>query len=194
VSDIPSSSDVEDILRRLLQDDHAAWTTLVKDYSGVLIGVAKRTFAAYGYKPVAQDAEDVVSVVWSNVLAHDRRIVRRCLEQGRWLATLYTLVRNRAVDIMRAHRLQTVPYDEVHVPEPEPESDADPGAAEIPPEKLQAAMDTLNARERTLVNLFFLQDKKYSEIAALTGIAQNSIGPTIGRALSKLRAVIRREA
>jgi RNA polymerase sigma factor (sigma-70 family) len=51
-------------------------------------------------------------------------------------------------------------------------------------------MRSLNARERTLVELFFLQGKKYREIAALTGVAQNSIGPTLGRALSKLRTAL----
>jgi RNA polymerase sigma factor (sigma-70 family) len=187
--DIPRSRDMDDeILTRLLHGDPAAWTTLIRDYSGLLIAVANRTFASYGYKPVTQDAEDVVAVVWSNVLANDHQIIRRCLKQGHWLATLYTLVRNRAIDVMRAHRLATVPLDETLIPEPEPASEPEPPA--IPPAHLRQAMRSLNARERTLVELFFLQGKKYREIAALTGVAQNSIGPTLGRALSKLRTAL----
>ena len=184
----PRSRDTDDLLTRLLADDPAAWTTLVREYSGLLIGVANRIFAAYGYKPVTQDAEDVVAVVWSNVLAHDRRIIRRCRQQGHWLATLHALVRNRAVDVMRAHRLATVPFDETRIPEAEP--DAAPDQPEIPSARLREAMSTLNARERTLVNLFFLQGKKYREIADLTGVSQNSIGPTLGRALAKLRTAL----
>ena len=187
--DAPRSRDTEDeILTRLLRGDSAAWTTLVRDYSALLIGIANRTFASYGYKPVTQDAEDVVAVVWSNVLANDYRIIRRCLEQGRWLPTLYTLVRNRAVDVMRAHRLATVPFDETRIPEAEP--DAAPDQPEIPSARLREAMRTMNTRERTLIDLFFLQGKKYREIAALTGVSQNSIGPTLGRALAKLRAAL----
>lgn len=178
-------NDTQDFLQQLMRDEPAAWTTLVRDYSGVLIRVAERTFASYGYKPVSQDAEDVVAVVWSNVLANDRRIIRQCLAKGHWLAMLYTLVRNRAVDVMRAHRLQTVPLDETH--QPEQETDPEPEPPAPPPEQLREALQKLNERERTLVNLFFLQGKKYSEIAGLTGIAQNSIGPTLGRALAKMR-------
>ena len=183
-----ASNETRDVLQRLLRDEPAAWATLVREYSGVMIRVAERTFASYGYKPVTQNAEDVVAVVWSNVLANDRRIIRQCLAKGHWLATLYTLVRNRAVDVMRAHRLQTVPLDETH--QPEQETDAEPEPQAPPPEQLREALQKLNERERTLVNLFFLQGKKYSEIAGLTGIAQNSIGPTLGRALAKMRTAM----
>lgn len=174
-----------ELLQQLLDDNPKAWTQLVAEYSSLLVRVANRTFAAYGFKPVTHDAEDVVSVVWSNVLANDRRIVRRCLENGRWLPTLYTLARNRAVDVMRATKMTTLPLDESQLPEPEIDKTSD--EPDVSLEQLQTAMLTLNQREQTFINLFFLQSKKYHEIAALTGVAQNSIGPTLWRALTKLR-------
>lgn len=189
----PSAGDREDdLLRRLLTGDAAAWTALVDRYSGLLTSVARRAFATYGFIPVAHDADDVVAEVWANLLASDQRVLRRCLEHGHLLATLHTLVRNRAVDVMRGHRLKIVNLDASRLPEPAAAAAAAEEADPIPPERLREALAALNDRERTIVELFHLQGKKYVEIAALTGIPQNSIGPTMGRALAKLRVALGR--
>jgi RNA polymerase sigma factor (sigma-70 family) len=162
----------------------------VDRHSGLLLAVARRTFAAYGFSPVAQDADDVVAEVWANLLAADRRVLRRCLEHGHLLATLHTLVRNRAVDVMRGQRLKPLDLDAARIPEAVP--DDDDGSDPIPPETVRDALAVLNDRERTIVDLFHLQGRKYTEIAALTGIPMNSIGPTMGRALAKLRVALGR--
>jgi len=182
----PGGSREDDLLRSLLAGDASAWAELVGSHSGLLVAVARRTFATYGFSPVAQDADDVVAEVWANVLAADRRVLRRCLEHGHLLATLHTLVRNRAVDVMRGHRFKSLDLDASRLPEPVPDEDDDP----IPPERLREALGALNDRERSIVELFHLQGRKYAEIARLTGIPMNSIGPTMGRALAKLRAAL----
>ena len=56
--------------------------------------------------------------------------------------------------------------------------------------EIENALKTLTPREQNAVRLFFLHDRKYREIAALTGMPQNSIGPTLARALVKLRKII----
>jgi RNA polymerase sigma factor (sigma-70 family) len=185
----PGASREDDLLRRLLAGDATAWTELVDRYSGLLLAVARRTFGTYGYSPVAQDADDVVAEVWANVLAADRRVLRRCLEHGHLLATLHTLARNRAVDVMRGHRFKSLDLEAARLPEPVPEDDDE---EPIPPERLREALAALNDRERTIVELFHLQGRKYVEIATLTGIPMNSIGPTMGRALVKLRGALGR--
>ena len=43
----------------------------------LLIALAARTFAAYGYEASIHDSEDVAAAVWKNVLDHDKRIIRR---------------------------------------------------------------------------------------------------------------------
>jgi RNA polymerase sigma factor (sigma-70 family) len=187
----PAGSREDDLLRRLLAGDATAWAEMVGTYSALLAAVARRTFATYGYVPVALDADDVVAEVWRNVLAGDRRVLRRCLEHGHLLATLHTLVRNRAVDVMRRHRLKTLDIDAHRIPEPVRDDDDDDDDR-LPPERVREAFAVLNDRERTIVELFHLQGRKYVEIAALTGIPQNSIGPTMGRALAKLRSALER--
>lgn len=179
------------LLERLLHYDPQAWNELVEMYAGLLAAIVRNTFARYGLKPASADVEDMVAAVWQNLLANDLKIVRQCLLQGCFLQTLHVLARNRTIDMLRKRKPEmTVPLDG-HEPMVELPDNATPAlAAGVSPAQLHQAVATLNAKERALITLFFLQRKKYKEIALLTGIPINSIGPTIGRALIKLRQAL----
>lgn len=185
---LPANTD--DLLRRLLDHDATAWRELVEGYSGFLLAMSRKAFASYGVRTAGQDFEDAVADVWKNLLENDRRLIRQCLDRGNFLQTLQVLVRNRSIDLMRKRQGTTIALTEgraVAEPAPMPSDD------DIEPGALTKAMKELTARERTLVNLFFLQGKKYREIAALTGIPQNSIGPTLARAVARLRKELKHE-
>jgi len=171
------------LLRRLLADDSSAWRELVKKYSALLHTISRRTFAGYGFTASNADCEDVVAEVWGNLLRNDRRLLRQCLERKQVLPTLHVLTRNRTIDVMRRRKLVTQPLDEELLEVPVAEAEPAP----LPLEKLRSALTVLSTKERTLVELFYLQKKKYREIELLTGISSNSVGPTLARALSKLR-------
>ena len=173
------------LLQRLLEDDPAAWRDVVGKYSGLLLSLARRTFAAYGFEASDHDCEDAVADVWGNLLRTERQLIRRCLERGQLLPTLHVLTRNRTVDIMRRRKFVTEPLREelVEAPADDPEPESRPELAG----RLRAALAQLSSKERTLVELFYLLGKKYREIELLTGVSQNSVGPTLTRALAKLR-------
>ena len=177
------------LLKRLLRRDQQAWSELVEIYSGLLMAIVRRTFARYGFTPANADVEDMVADVWRNLLANDLKIVRQCLRQGYFLQTLHVLARNRTIDILRKRKLETVPLDG-NEPAVESPPSVVPYAADVLEARLHQAIETLTPREHTLIALFFLQGKKYKDIAALTGISMNSIGPTLGRALIKLRQIL----
>lgn len=172
-----------ELLRRLLRDDPNAWTELIEGYSPLLLAVVRRAFAAYGVRATPQDHEDALADVWKNLLENDRRVMRTCLERNNLLQTLQVLARHRAIDIMRRRHAAVVPLnDPQSLPAAAPEA-----AYTIDPEQFRRAAAALTPRERVLINLFFLQGRKYREIADLTGIPMNSIGPTLARALARLR-------
>jgi RNA polymerase sigma-70 factor (ECF subfamily) len=176
--------DTRKLLRNLLKGDELAWQAFIGDYAGLMLGIARRTFATYGFDSATQDAEDAVAEAWRNLLDRNGLLIRKCLKRGNLLQTLIVLARNRAVDIMRKRKGITVEFEERHggsVDFPAPEAPQPSDSA------LRTAVRKLPDRERTLVTLFFLQRRKYREIAVLTGIPQNSIGPTIARALRRLR-------
>jgi RNA polymerase sigma-70 factor (ECF subfamily) len=173
------------LLQRLLQDDPAAWREIVSKYSGLLLSLARRTFGSYGFTASNHDCEDVVSEVWSNLLRNDKQVIRRCLERGQLLPMLHVLTRNRTIDVMRRRKFVTEQLDEELTEVPSAESESE--LPLDPNNQLPKALGQLSAKERTLVDLFYLQGKKYREIELLTGVSQNSVGPTLARALAKLR-------
>jgi RNA polymerase sigma-70 factor (ECF subfamily) len=178
------------LLKRLIRYDPKAWNELVETYSGILLAIVRGTFARYGFAPASADVEDRVADVWQNLLANDLKIVRQCLQQGYFLQTLHVLARNRTIDMLRKRKVETVPLDGNEPAVESPPSAVPAAAVDVPEARLHQAIETLTPKERTLIALFFLQGKKYKEIAALTGISMNSIGPTMGRALIKLRQVL----
>jgi RNA polymerase sigma-70 factor, ECF subfamily len=193
-----------ELLGRLLADESAAWRELVTLYSGLLMEVSKRTFKGYQMSGTDQDHEDVVAAVWGNLLEDDKRVVRQCLAQGGLLARLHVMTKHRAVDLVRKKGMRSeVGGEEVEemmegmaAPEMSGEGVDEAGQGDVKKERvteeaLAAAMEQLSERQRTLVRLFYLQNKAYKEIEALTGVAQNSIGPTIKRAVERLREILK---
>ena len=180
-------SDDSALLAGLVAHDARAWRRLVDKYSPLLLAVSRRTFASYGFRSTSEDVEDAVADVWSNLLAGNLRLVHQCLARGNLLQTLQVLARNRSVDLMRKRRLNTVRLDEGFAVAEGDEEETD---FDVDPHELTAAMDELTPRQRALVQLFFLQGRKYREIADLTGIPQNSVGPTLTRAVARLRQVL----
>jgi len=148
--------------------------------------VARRAFARYAFPATRDDIEDTVAEVWRNLLEHDMRLVHQCRQRDNLLPALQVLARHRAIDLMRRRKVHAQPLNDYDAAAPQHRENND-----LPDsEQITAALEALPQRERTLVRLFFLQHKKYREIADLTGIPQNSIGPTLSRALARLRVLL----
>ena len=177
------------LLQGLLRDEPSAWSELVGKYSPLLLGISRRTFASYGYAASNHDCEDAVADVWRNLLHNDRQLVRQCIERGQLLPTLHVLTRNRTVDLMRRRKLVAAPLEEATEIAVCDAETADPDERDVS-SFLPQALARLSPRERALVELFYLQAKSYREIELLIGVPQNSIGPTLKRAVAKLKAAI----
>ncbi len=176
-------------LDAILEGDEDAWNRLVQDTTPLLRGLASRTFSKYGFSADQATCEDIASQVWINLLANDRKLLHTCRDQQAWTPMLYTLVRNRCIDHMRKTRTVMLP-EEDHLPEPDQPPTPAPG---LHKEWIQGHLNRLSERERILIELFFLQDLTYRDIEQTTGIPSNSIGPTLKRALKRLRKQIEQE-
>ncbi len=182
-----------ELLRRLASGDHDAWSDLVKTYTGLLFSLARNTFLRHGRHASHQDAEDAVAAAWKNILDNDMRLLNSCIERGEILPLLHTLVRNRSVDMMR--KMGSDPYSRTasgDMPEVADESGQDAAEESPSPKDVELAIESLSKKEQTCIRLFFLQERSYREIAEITGIPLNSIGPTIHRAVLKLRAILKK--
>jgi RNA polymerase sigma-70 factor (ECF subfamily) len=174
----------------LLAGDPAAWDRMVRELLPLLKGLAQRNFSKYGYSADPATCEDICSNIWHQLLADDRRLLRSCLEENRLLPMLHTLARNRCIDHIRKFRKLSFSDTEVR---DEEEEHAPAHGAGLEREWLLRHIRALPPRERLLIELFYLQDLSYHDIHQVSGIPENSIGPTLQRALKHLRQRIESE-
>ena len=108
---------------------------------------------------------------------------------------LYTVCRNRALDILRKdHRLDLGDDD---VLEAAPCHDPDPGHLAIQRELYEhiwRCVEQLRPNQREVIRLKFLHDCSYQEIAGITGLTVGNVGFIMHHAIRKLRELLAEEA
>jgi RNA polymerase sigma-70 factor, ECF subfamily len=124
--------------------------------------------------------EDVVQEVWIDVF----RDVPKLAEPRAFLAWLYRIARNRALQSLRRRRRSPVPLDAIDVAEPD-ESSIDLGAADG--EALQQAMNQLHPEHRAVVVMRYVDNLSYSEIATAAGCPVGTVKSRLYNAKRMLR-------
>ena len=165
--------------------DRAAWERLVDAYGGLIWAIARNHRLSPG------DAADVSQTTWLRLLENIDRLTDPT-RVGAWLAT----TARRECLRLRARRQRMVlvaeqidpTLDPLYAAAPDPDSgvlDAERDAA------VRRALATLAPRCQQLLRLLMLDPPpSYEEISAAVGIPVGSIGPTRGRCLDKLKALV----
>lgn len=178
-----ADSEVAQLVRAAAAGDPAAWDVLVGRYVALLWHIAFR----HGLSE--WDAADVVQTTWLR-LFENIEDVREPARVGSWLSTTAQRESLRHV----AHRQRVVPSDD--------DATFDEHDRLQPPldealivreqaERAQAAVETLPPTWRSLLELM-TQDPQpsYEQISAELGLPIGSIGPTRGRCVRRLRAMV----
>jgi RNA polymerase sigma factor (sigma-70 family) len=186
---IPASRSVADdersraLVRSAAAGDSLAWDTLVARYVALLWSIAFR----HGLNE--SDAADVVQNTWLRLFEHIDDL-REPARVGSWLATT---AQRESLRIVAQHQ-RTVPSDDEATFDGADRLQAplDEGllARELAAEAV-AALDQLPPTWRALV-VALTQDPplSYEEIVADLGVPIGSIGPTRGRSVKRLRAIV----
>jgi len=174
-------SDPTDLLGRAAVGDREAWDEIVERYGRLVWSVVR------GFRLDAAAAADVTQTVWLRLVEHVGRIEEPDRLPG-WLATT---ARNESLRVSRASRRQVPVAVELDPP--------DPGAVS-PEEKVlddELAADVAGAFAhldegcRELLRLLTLDPPlDYQTVSELLGRPIGSIGPTRGRCLDRLRALL----
>ncbi len=178
-----ADEEVTRLVRAAAEGDHQAWDALVARYVALLWSIAFR----HGLNE--SDAADVVQNTWLRLFEHIDD-VREPARIGAWLATTAQRESLRIV----AQRQRVVPSDDaatfdgadrLQAPLDEALLAREQGAA------ARAALETLPPTWRSLVELL-TQDPPltYEQIGADLGVPIGSIGPTRGRCVRRLRALV----
>lgn len=166
-------------LAPLIDGDGMAWHRFVEWSAPVVHGAARRALAGLG----RADVEDAVQDVYLRLCRDDYRLLRTYdPERGSLRTWLGVVAASTAIDLRR--RLRPVqPLDEV----PEALLAVDPPAHE----RLRIPPDLLTERQALVLRLTVERDMDVAEVAALLGVAAQTVRSTRHKAIERLRAHFR---
>jgi RNA polymerase sigma-70 factor, ECF subfamily len=184
-----------DLLERCLQRKPRAWEDFVDRFMGLVIHVVNHTAMARSLRLTSQDRDDLVSEVFLNVLKDDFAILRRFRGQSS-LATYLTVVVRRIV-VRQMLRLKSgvgTDGDPQRVATTVVDTSSEPSEQFAKREEIERLLEELQESEARVVRMYHLEGRSYREISSAVGVPENSIGPILSRARSKLRRGVNQPA
>ena len=177
-------SDERDIDARLAERIRAGDT----DALGELYDRHASTALATALRVVG-DREEAEDLVHEAFVAVWRKIDRFDTARGSLRAWLMTIVRNRAIDRMRARRprIDVDVADEMALLRTGPNPTWEAALARSSAAELRAAMAELPDEQRRAVELAYFEGYTYREVAEVTGVAPGTANGRLRLALAKLR-------
>jgi RNA polymerase sigma-70 factor (ECF subfamily) len=173
------------LLERCLARKPRAWEDFVDRFMGLVIHVINRTAEVRNTVLSTDDRDDLCSEVFLNIIKDDFALLRHFRGQCS-LASYLTVVARRVV--VRAMLRQSNASGLDHVAA---QRIADSRMADdqriSDQEEVERLLAGLKETEAAVIRMFHLEGKSYQEISAQVGVPENSIGPILSRARSKMR-------
>jgi len=184
----PASSDplspdrLADLVERVATArDRAAFLQLFDHYAPKLKGFYRRR--GLGEAQAEDLVQDVMVALWQRAGQYDRR-------QAGVSTWVFTIARNRQIDILRRERRPELAPDEPALapsegPEPDVAFDATQSA-----ERVRRALAGLPDEQAELVRISFYEEASHSAIAERLGLPLGTVKSRLRLALQKLRAAL----
>jgi RNA polymerase sigma-70 factor, ECF subfamily len=171
------------LLQGCLSGDDDAWRAFVDRFVGLVTHVVNHAADCRALRLTSADREDCIADVFVALLDNDYAVLRRF--QGRSsLATYLTVIARRVVTRRLMARSLALGGDAAN------------GVADhsAPVEQrvesrdeVQQMLGGLTEPEAAVVRLYHLEGKSYHEISRVVGVPENTIGPMLTRARTRLR-------
>jgi RNA polymerase sigma-70 factor (ECF subfamily) len=180
------------LLARCLDKEPKSWEDFVDRYMGLVIHVINHSAQCRSLRLTNEDREDLAGEVFWNIVRNDFSLLRHFRGESS-LATYLTVITRRIVVAKLLKRKPTTNLGEHAAEHTANGHSAAPVDTTADMELLQnrdeveRLLDELESTEAQLVRLYHLEGKSYGEISSLTGMSENSIGPTLSRARDKMR-------
>lgn len=176
---VSDADDLADLLERVARArDRDAFARLFDHFAPRLKAVAMREGAD---EALAEDlVQDVMLTVWRQAATFDR-------SRAGAATWLFTVMRNRRIDLFRRGRFVDYGLDELpDRPSPDPGPEEEAGLA-IDADALGARLAHLPAEQREVLEKAYFEEKTHSEIAAELGLPLGTVKSRIRLALARLR-------
>lgn len=139
--------------------------SLYQRYAGLLFGVC------YKYLQSAGDARDACAEIYEELVA---KILNYDVDNFK--SWLYVVAKNHCLQKLRSKKIKNVvPLTETFMQSEEPGHLVEAMNRESVFKVMEQCLDQLNDDQRTMVKLFYLEDKCYHEITEITGQPWNKV-------------------
>ena len=176
------------LIERCLAGDEAAWEALVRRYANLVYGISARV--GLDADEAADAFQAVFVIVWRSLV-----LLKEPQAFPGWLATIarreaLRMARGRERQARRDQRMSADPTARVLPSGASPADESVEGAERAA--LVGHAVERMDARCRELLRVLFWErpSLSYDEVADRLGMPLGSVGPTRGRCLEKLRAVL----
>ena len=172
------------LLQRCLARKPRGWEDFVDRFMGLVVHVVNHTAQSRSARLSAEDREDLVAQVFYAIVKNDLGLLRHFRGESS-LSTYLTVVARR---IVVHHMLQQKVAARLGA-----ESLEDSTADGLPEKRLsdreevERLLEELDGPEAQVVRMYHLEGRSYQEISSMIGMPENSVGPTLSRARSKMR-------
>jgi RNA polymerase sigma factor (sigma-70 family) len=171
------------LVRHAAAGDRWAWERLVDQYARLIWAMTR------DFKLAESDAADVAQVTWLRLLEHIDRLAHPA-RVGSWLAAT---ARNECLRALAVRKKVVPVHDDAALQDAaahQPEIDERLLARERD-QAVRAALARLPRKWQRLVEMLMADPPaSYAEISDQLGLPIGSIGPTRGRCLARLRALL----
>ncbi len=178
-------SDIDrNLLDRCLTNKPRAWEDFVDRYMGLVVHVINHTAQCRSLRLSNSDREDLAAEVFLAIVDNNLAVLRHFRGQSS-LATYLTVIARRVVVRKLVDGRSAMPLSEMVT-----QAAADEAHVEqriIDHDELEQLLGSLHGSEAAVVRMYHLEGKSYQEISRVVGMPENTVGPILSRARSKLR-------
>lgn len=177
------------LLERCIQRKPRAWEDFVDRFMGLILHVISHTAQARSVRLTPEDRDDLCGEVFVNIVQSDYALLRHFRGQSS-MATYLTVVARRIVvkKLLQQRTIARLGNGSAGQEAPEvAESQVSAEQRLSNAEEVQRLMEGLNTTEAEIVRQYHLQGHTYQEISTAVGVPENSIGPILSRARTKMR-------
>lgn len=177
------------LLQRCLDRKPRAWEDFVDRFMGLVLHVVNHTAHARSVRMSPEDRDDLAAEVFLTIIK-DNFAVLRHFRGDSSLATYLTVVARRVVVKSMLRQKAMAPLTEGAVGnrvQTAEQSQDRPDRRISNREEVEQMLAALDGQEAQVVRMYHLESKTYHEIGEAMGISENSVGPILSRARSKMR-------
>lgn len=172
------------LLDRCLNRKPRAWEDFVDRFMGLVMHVINHTAQCRSINLSAGDREDLAGDVFLAIVESDMAVLRHFRGKSS-LATYLTVIARRVVVRKLVEGHAAVPLGDMVAHAESEDVDTEQRIGDR--DEVGRLLSQLQGSEAAVVRMYHLEGKSYQEISRTTGMPENSVGPTLSRARTKLR-------